>query len=191
MEDSSLHVGPLGWVLFIAVILGLLVLDLVVLNRKAHKTTVKEALVFSAIWISLALLFAWGIWEKAGAKPASQFLAGYMLELSLSVDNLFVFLLIFAAYKVPEKFLHKVLFWGILGAIVLRMIFIGLGAALISKFGWVLYLFGAFLIFTGAKLLFHDGESDGHASEGVLVKGLRKVMLMSPPSTLISPAVVA
>jgi tellurite resistance protein TerC len=165
-----LQVGWGAWVLFIAGILGLLTLDLVVLNKKAHKTSVREALVFSAIWVTLALLFAWGIFEKGGSKVASQFLAGYMLELSLSVDNLFVFLLIFAAYKVPEKYLHKVLFWGILGAIVLRMVFIGLGAALVSKFEWVLYVFGAFLIFTGIKLLFHKGDEEGDVSDSALVR---------------------
>jgi tellurite resistance protein TerC len=166
---EGLQVGWVAWVLFVAGILGLLTLDLVVLNKKAHKTSVKEALVFSAIWVTLALLFAWGILEKGGPKAASQFLAGYMLELSLSVDNLFVFLLIFAAYKVPEKYLHKVLFWGILGAIVLRMLFIGLGAALVSRFEWVLYLFGAFLIFTGIKLLFHE-DGDGDVSDSALVR---------------------
>jgi tellurite resistance protein TerC len=176
---ESLQVGWGAWVLFIAGILGLLTLDLVVLNKKAHKTSVKEALVFSAIWVTLALLFAWGILEKGGPKAASQFLAGYMLELSLSVDNLFVFLLIFAAYKVPEKYLHKVLFWGILGAIVLRMVFIGLGAALVTKFEWVLYLFGAFLIFTGIKLLFHEGEEEGDISDSVLVRLVRRFVPMT------------
>jgi tellurite resistance protein TerC len=175
MPVSSVEVGAAGWILFIAFILGLLVLDLLVLNRKAHKTTVKEALVFSAIWVTLALLFAWGVWQKAGPTVASQFLAGYMLELSLSVDNLFVFLLIFAAFKVPEKYLHKVLFWGILGAIILRMVFIGLGAALVSNFAWVLYVFGAFLVFTGIKLMFHDGE-EGDASQGPVVNLVKKVI---------------
>src|SRR6187431_395754 len=103
-----MHVSPLAWVGFIAFVLAMLALDLFVLNRKAHKTSVKEALVFSAIWVLLAMLFAWIVWQRGGPKVASQFLAGYMLELSLSVDNLFVFLLIFSAYKVPEKYLHKV-----------------------------------------------------------------------------------
>ena len=166
-----MQVGLLGWVIFIAVIIGLLCVDLFLLNRKAHKVSVKEAVVFSGIWVLLALLFAWGVQQKAGTTVASQFLAGYMLELSLSVDNLFVFLLIFSAYKVPEKFLHKVLFWGILGAIVLRMVFISLGAALVANFHWVLYLFGAFLLFTGIKLLFHKGE-EGH-EENALIRWVR------------------
>jgi tellurite resistance protein TerC len=156
----------------------MLCLDLFVLNRNAHKTTVKEAIVFSGMWITLALLFAWGIWQRGGEQGsvlASQFLTGYVLELSLSVDNLFVFLLIFAAYKVPEKLLHKALFWGILGAIVLRMVFIGLGAALVSRFAWVLYVFGAFLLFTGVRLLFHQEEGEEGAREGWLVRQLRKL----------------
>jgi tellurite resistance protein TerC len=173
-----MEVGVLGWALFILFILGMLGLDLFVLNRRAHKTTVKEAIVFSAVWVTLALLFAWGLWQhggEQGAVLASQFLTGYVLELSLSVDNLFVFLLIFAAYKVPERLLHKALFWGILGAIVLRMAFIGVGAALISRFAWVLYVFGAFLLFTGVRLLFHQDEGEAGAREGWLVRQLRRV----------------
>jgi tellurite resistance protein TerC len=172
-----MQVGPLGWTLFVAFILALLALDLFVLNRQAHKTTIKEALVLSAVWITLALLFAWGLWQKAdnGAAVASQFLAGYLLELSLSVDNLFVFLLIFAAYKVPEKFLHKALVWGVLGAILLRMAFIGLGAALVERFAWVLYFFGAFLLFTGIRLLFHQEEGEPGAKESWLVRQVRKL----------------
>ena len=175
MSDEILQVGWAGWALFIAAILGLLVLDLVVFNRKARKTGVKEALFFSAVWISLAMVFAGGLYQKTGPLPASQFLAGYLLELSLSVDNLFVFLLIFAAYKVPDQFLRKTLFWGILGAIVLRMAFIGLGAVLVARFAWVLYVFGAFLIFTGIKLLFHkEGVDD--VADSALVKFLHKVL---------------
>jgi tellurite resistance protein TerC len=170
--SDTLQAGWGAWGLFVAAILGLLVLDLVLLNRKARKISVQEALLFSGIWVLLALLFAWGVFEKAGPKPASQFLAGYLLELSLSVDNLFVFLLLFSAYQVPYRFLHKVLFWGILGAIVLRMIFIGVGSALVERFEWILYLFGAFLIFTGARLLFHEEKHD--VSKSLLVRALHR-----------------
>jgi tellurite resistance protein TerC len=173
-----MDVGFLGWALFIAFILGVLCLDLFVLNRAARKTTVREAIVFSGVWVTLALLFAWGVWQQGGEQGgalASQFLTGYVLELSLSVDNLFVFLLIFAAYKVPERLLHKALFWGILGAIVLRMAFIGVGAALVSRFAWVLYLFGAFLLFTGLRLFFHREEGEAGAREGWLVRQVRRL----------------
>ena len=180
MLENDLQVGVQGWAFFLLAILGLLALDLVVLNRNAHKTTVREALFFSAIWISLALAFAGGLWVKAGPAPATQFLSGYLLELSLSVDNLFVFLLIFAAYKVPDQFLRKVLFWGILGAIVLRMLFIGLGAVAIAKAAWLLIVFGVFLVFTGFKLLLHKaGDSSKHTKEGLLVRVLRSFMPVS------------
>lgn len=169
-----MHVGPLGWALFILFILAMLSVDLLLLNRDAHRSSVKEALFFSAFWVLLALLFAGGLWQRAGGQVATQFLTGYVLELSLSVDNLFVFLLIFAAYKVPQKFLHKVLFWGILGAIVLRMAFIGLGAALVANFAWVLYVFGAFLLFTGLRLLFHGDEEGSASTEGWLVRLVRR-----------------
>lgn len=176
MDASALQVGAWGWALFLAFIIGLLVLDLVVFNRQAHKTTVREALLFSAFWIALALCFAGVLYRKAGPAPATQFLSGYLLELSLSVDNLFVFLLIFAAYRVPPKYLRKVLFWGILGAIVLRMAFIGLGAVMIEKAHWVLYLFGIFLVFTGIKLLVHDDDGSQHAAEGALVRGFKRLV---------------
>ena len=174
--DIQLQVGPWGWAAFIGCILALLMLDLFLLNRRAHKVSVKEAVVFSAIWILLALLFGWGLLQKAGPTVASQFYSGYLLELSLSVDNLFVFLLIFEAYRVPERYLHKVLFWGILGAIVLRMAFIGLGAALVVRFAWILYVFGAFLLFTGIKLLFHKGKAGKDPRESWLVRSLHRLL---------------
>ena len=176
-----MQIGFWGWASFLLFILAMLTLDLFVFNRKAHKVSLREAVAFSLMWIVMALLFAWGLWQKApdGDKVASQFLAGYLIELSLSVDNLFVFLLIFQAYKVPEKYLHKVLFWGILGAIVLRFVFIAAGSALVSRFHWVLYLFGAFLLLTGVKLLLNKGEEGHAAGDNWLTRAFRKVFPMT------------
>src|SRR5918912_1111053 len=128
-----------AWAGFGLFILFMLALDLGVLNRKAHVVTYREAAVWSAVWVALA----------SGV-------AGYLIELSLSVDNLFVFLLIFSYFKVPAKFQHRVLFWGVLGALVMRITMIGLGAALINSFHWIIYIFGAFLVYTGIKMFRHE-----------------------------------
>jgi tellurite resistance protein TerC len=139
----------------------MLALDLGVFHRKAHVIKVKEALVLSTFWIALALLFNVGIYFVWGKQRALEFFAGYLIEKSLSVDNLFVFLLIFNYFKVPHLYQHKALFWGILGAIVLRGAFIAAGVTLVQKFHWLLYFFGAFLIYTGIKLAFEkDKEMD-------------------------------
>src|SRR6185503_11026431 len=142
------------WVGFLVLILAVLVIDLFLGGKKAHKVEMKEALAWSGLWIGLALIFGIGLmfWDKAGPGVASKFAAGYVLELALSVDNLFVFLVIFAYYKVPEKNHHKVLLWGILGAMILRAVFIGVGAAAVARWHWILYVFGAFLVYTGVKL---------------------------------------
>lgn len=140
------------WIFFITFVLAILSLDLGVFHRKSHEVKLKEALVWSAVWIALALLFNLGIYFWRGKIIALEFLTGYLLEKSLSVDNIFVFLLIFTYFRVPAQYQHKVLFWGILGALVLRAIFIVLGITLIQKFHWIIYLFGAFLVFTGVKM---------------------------------------
>jgi TerC family integral membrane protein len=141
------------WIGFIAFVLAMLGLDLGVFNRKAHEVRVREALVWTAVWISLALLFNLGVYVWFGPERALEFLSGYVIEKALSVDNLFVFIVVFSVFAVPAKLQHRVLFWGILGALVMRAIFIVLGAALLQKFHWVGYLFGVFLIFTGVKLM--------------------------------------
>jgi tellurite resistance protein TerC len=174
VPEAVLQVGLGGWLCFIALILGLLALDLLVFNRQARQTSIREALVLSGLWLGLALGFAGGLYAKAGAAPAAQFLSGYLLELSLSVDNLFVFLLIFSAYRVPPKHLRKALFWGVLGAIVLRLAFISVGAALISRYEWILAVFGAFLLFTGVKLCFE--RDHGRSADSPLARGLRRVL---------------
>ena len=152
---------PVLWIGFTVFVLGMLALDLGVFHRDAHQLRVREALVWTAVWISLALLFNLGVYFWFGSQRALEFLTGYVIEKALSVDNIFVFLVIFSAFSVPPKFQHLALFWGVLGALVTRAIFIVLGAALLHRFHWVAYLFGAFLVFTGVKLLMQKGgEAD-------------------------------
>ncbi len=143
-----------AWILFNLFILCMLALDLGVFHRQKHVVSMREAAIWSCIWVALSLLFALGVYYRSGSEASLNFLAGYLIELSLSVDNLFVFLLIFSYFKVPENYLHKVLFWGIVGAIAMRALFIFCGIALIAYFHWMFYLFGAFLVFTAIKLAF-------------------------------------
>ncbi|MFN8010281.1 MAG: TerC family protein [Holophagaceae bacterium] len=150
--------SPWMWGGFIAFVLAMLALDLGVFHRTAHRVTVKEAAIWSVVWVALALAFNAGIWQLHGPERGLEFLTGYLIEKALSVDNIFVFVLIFGAFSVPEAYQHRVLFWGILGALVMRAIFVGLGAALLAKFHWILYLFGAFLLVTGIKMLVVRGE---------------------------------
>ena len=152
---------PWMWTGFLAFVLAMLALDLGVFHRQAHKVSVKEAAVWSVVWVACALAFNALLWQGFGAQKGMEFLTGYLIEKALSVDNIFVFVLIFGAFSVPEAYQHRVLFWGILGALVMRAIFVGLGAALLAQFHWVLYLFGAFLLITGVKmLLLRDAEFD-------------------------------
>lgn len=141
------------WVGFLAFVLGMLALDLGVFHRRPHAVSMKEAAVWSAIWVALALAFNGLLWAAFGAEPGMAFLTGYLIEKALSVDNIFVFVLIFGAFSVPAAYQHRVLFWGILGALLMRAVFVGLGSALIASFHWVIYLFGAFLLATGFKML--------------------------------------
>lgn len=136
----------------------MLAIDLGIFNRKSHEITYKEALLWSGIWISISLLFNIGIFNVLGHQKGMEFLTGYLLEKSLSVDNIFVFVLLFSFFNVPNKYQHKVLFYGIVGALIMRGVLIALGAALIMKFHWVLLLFGAFLIFSGIRMAIHKEE---------------------------------
>jgi len=146
------EITPLHWILFNSVILILLLLDLGVFHKKAEAVSVKSALYWSGFWILLALLFNLFIWKWLGAETGLQFLTGYLIEKSLSVDNIFVFIMVFSYFAVPPAYQHKVLFWGILGALVMRFILILAGSALITEFHWIIYVFGAFLIFTGIRM---------------------------------------
>jgi integral membrane protein, TerC family len=144
------------WIGFHVFIFLMLALDLGVFNRKEHDVPVKEALIWSIVWITLALLFNLFVFFKFGRTPALEFLTGYVIEYSLSVDNIFVFILIFTFFAVPAIYQHKVLFWGILGALIMRGIFIFAGVALITRFTWIVIIFGGFLVFTGIKMLFQQ-----------------------------------
>jgi len=146
------------WTGFIVFVFFMLALDLGVFHRKSHEVKISEALIWSAVWISLALIFNYGIFIFMGKEKAIEFLTGYVIEKSLSIDNLFVFIMVFTYFNVEPKYQHKILFWGILGALIMRAIFIFAGVALISMFHWIIYVFGGFLIFTGIKMLFHKDE---------------------------------
>ena len=154
MSDNTLL-----WVIFNLSVIILLVLDLGVFHRKAKVVSIKEALIGSFCWVLLALAFNLLIFFWRGPTAALEFLTGYLIEESLSVDNLFVFLLIFSYFRVPTHYQYRVLFWGILGAVVMRAIFIFAGVSLIQRFHWIIYLFGAFLIFTGIKMASHKDEN--------------------------------
>jgi tellurite resistance protein TerC len=167
------------WVVFNIFVLGILAVDLLVLHRKAHAVSLREALAWSCVWVSLALLFGIGIYFFRGGEKALEFLTGYVIEWSLSVDNLFVFLVIFSYFAVPSMYQHRVLFWGILGALVLRAIFIATGAALLANFHWMIYVFGGFLIFTGIKLLF-VGEEKIEPEKNPAVRLVRRFINVTP-----------
>jgi tellurite resistance protein TerC len=167
-----------AWVGFAVFILLMLALDLGVLNRKAHAVTYREAATWSAVWVTLAMIFAALVFWREGSKTGFEFLTGYIIELSLSVDNLFVFLLLFSYFKVPAKYQHRVLFWGVMGALVMRMTMIALGAALIERFHWIIYVFGAFLIYTGIKMM-KQGETEVHPEDNPVVKFVSRFVPMT------------
>jgi tellurite resistance protein TerC len=171
MQETSLWL----WVGFNAFILAMLALDLGVFHRKAHEVSVREATVWSAIWIALAMAFNVLVYFTRGAEQGIQFFTGYLIEKSLSVDNIFVMALIFGFFAVPKIHQHRVLFWGILGALVMRAAFIGAGAALLERFHWILYVFGAFLLFTGFKMAFHRNE-EIHPEHNPVLKLVRRLM---------------
>ncbi|UFH34637.1 TerC family protein [Flavobacterium acetivorans] len=163
------------WICFLGFVLTMLALDLGVFHRKSHEVKIKEALIWSAVWISLALIFNYGVYVFMGKEKAIEFLTAYVIEKSLSIDNLFVFIMLFTYFNVDRKYQHKILFWGILGALVMRAIFIFAGVALISKFHWIIYVFGAILIYTGFKMLFHKDE-EIQADKNPLVRLFKKFL---------------
>jgi tellurite resistance protein TerC len=167
--------SPALWVGFTLFVLAMLALDLGVFNRRAHVVRTGEALVWTMVWIGLALLFGVGVYVWSGADHALEFLTGYLIEKALSVDNLFVFLVLFSFFGVPEKLQHRVLYWGILGALVTRAIFIVVGSALLQRFHWVMYIFGGFLVITGAKLLLQR-KGEVHPERNLLFRVLRRLI---------------
>lgn len=173
----SLATSTIAWVGFCTFVLVMLAIDLGVFNRKPHEISYKNAAIWSAVWITLALVFAgllfgplgWELFGPARHQKALEFLTGYLIELSLSVDNLFVFLLLFSYFKVPPKYQHRVLYWGVLGALVMRVTMILAGTALIYRFHWIIYIFGAFLIYTGIQML-RGGERDTEPEQNPIVR---------------------
>ena len=163
------------WVGFNLFVLAMLALDLGVFHRKAHVVSFQEAMGWTVAWVTLAALFNIGIWHFAGAEKALEFTTGYVIEYSLSVDNIFVFALLFSYFAVPAAYQHRVLFWGILGALVLRALMIVAGTVLITKFAWIIYVFGAFLILTGIKMIVKR-EEEIHPERNPVVKWFKKLM---------------
>ncbi len=168
--DTTILLG----VAFTAFIVGALALDLGVFHRKAHVVGAREALGWTIVWVTLAVLFGFAVALVRGGETAVDYFTGYVIEYSLSVDNVFVFTLIFTAFAVPREYQHRVLFWGVVGALVMRMIMIVAGASLIAQYHWVLYAFGAFLVFTGIRMLIARGEVEAHPENNVLVRFARR-----------------
>ena len=162
------------WIGFNAFVLAMLAVDLGVFHRKAHEVSLREATAWSIVWVTLAMVFNGWIWYAWGKGPALEFLTGYLIEKSLSVDNIFVFVMLFSYFAVPRQYQHRVLFWGILGALLMRGVFIGVGAYVLEQFHWVLYLFGAILILTGIKMMMRQ-ESHSPENNPVL-KWMRRVL---------------
>ena len=173
MEVISMPVW--AWVLFYVLVLVMLVIDLKSFGRKGqHEVSVSEALKMTVVWIGVSLVFCGGIWLYEGDEKAMEFLAGYLIEKSLSMDNLFVFLMLFSFFGVQRKYQHEVLFWGIFGALVLRSIFIFAGTAIINQFEWILGVFGVFLIYTGIKMFGHQDDENVDPSKNIFVKLFKK-----------------
>jgi len=161
------------WLAFATIVLVMLALDLGVFHRKAHVVRLREALVWSTLWIVLSLLFNLGIYAQLGSQAALDFFTAYVIERTLSIDNIFVFLLIFSYFSVPPQFQHRVLFWGIVVALLMRALFIGAGLALIAKFEWILYVFGVFLVYTGIKMAVRN-EGEIHPERNPVLRLFRR-----------------
>lgn len=152
----------------------MLIVDLAVFHRKEHEVSIREALIWTGVWITLAVIFGLGVYYYMGPQTALDYYTGYLIEKSLSVDNIFVFLLVFSYFKVPAQYQHKVLFWGIFGALVMRFLFIFVGVALLEQFEWIIYVFGIFLIFTGIKLAL-EKDKEVHPERNPVLKLMRKI----------------
>ena len=164
---------PMAWVVFGAIVLVMLALDLGVFHRKAHVIGTREAAIWSAVWIGVALLFNLGIYFHSGSDRALEFFQAWLIEKALSVDNLFVFLVAFSYFAVPAQLQHRVLFWGIIGALITRGLFIAIGAALLANFHFVMYIFGAFLIFTAVRLM-RGGDEEPHPEKNPVLRLFRR-----------------
>jgi tellurite resistance protein TerC len=176
---ETLSIGtPTLWIGFIAFVLAMLAIDLGIFNRKDHVVGFREAFAWSGVWVALALVFSAIVWFNFGAQRGIEFLTGYLIEKSLSIDNIFVFVVIFSTLGIPSLYQHRVLYWGIVSALVLRAVMVVGGAAMLAKFHWLIYVFGAFLIITGIKLFIQRGKSE-NPEEGWVMRLARRVI----PST--------
>lgn len=173
--DQNLLIG-----VFVVVIVLFLIIDLGVLNKKVHAVTFKESLGWTAFWVLVATSFGFGIRHYLGHEKAFTYAAAYMIEMSLSVDNLFVFLLVFSSFRIPRELQHRVLFWGIIGAIVLRAICIGAGVVALNSFGWLVYIFGAILIISGVKTAYKQEDEDASMEDGYIVRMVKKFIAVTP-----------
>jgi tellurite resistance protein TerC len=168
------------WIGFNLFVLTMLALDLFVFHRGSHAVSMREAALTSTLWISLGLIFNVIVYFWRGSGQALEFFTGYIIEYSLSVDNIFVFVLLFTFFRVPAAYQHRVLFWGVIGALVMRGIMIALGAALLEQFEWIIYVFGAFLVFTGLRMAFSGGEEEVHPENNPLLKIARRIIPVTP-----------
>ncbi|MCA9100687.1 MAG: TerC family protein [Planctomycetales bacterium] len=171
----SVEVSLWHWISFCSAVLCLLVFDLAVVHRGSRETTLRQAALWTVVWTSLALAFNALVWWWQGRVHALEFFTGYLIEWSLSMDNVFVFAVVFGFFQVPKKYQYRVLFWGILGAIVMRLTFVLAGAELLRRFEWLMYVFGGFLVFTAIKLAFHSGD-DVHPDRNIILRLARKVL---------------
>jgi tellurite resistance protein TerC len=176
---ASFEVAPWIWVAFLAFVTALLMIDLLVVHRKPHAPTTKEAAIESAVWIAIGLAFTGAMFAWQGGQAATEYISGYLIEKSLSVDNVFVWALIMSYFGVPRKYQFRVLFWGIFGALVLRFIFIFAGVALLERFDWMLFVFGGFLLVTAVRMMRHGDDEDVHPENNPVLKVVRRVI----PST--------
>src|SRR5512147_283225 len=171
--------SPLLWAGFVAFVLAMLAIDLGVFHKNAHEVSLKEAGAWSAVWVVLAVVFNVAVYQWFGAERALEFTTGYLIEKALAVDNIFVFVVIFSTFAVPAVYQHRVLFWGVLGALVMRAAFILAGGAFLQRFHWAIYVFGALLAVTGVKLLFQRGQ-EMHPENNPLVRWFQKIVPMTP-----------
>ncbi len=173
-------VSPIFWIVFAVVVLSMIAIDLGIFTRKSHTVSFREALTWTGVWATLATCFGIWIWNSQGQTKGLEFFNGYLIELSLSADNVFIFALIFRNFGVPPQYQHKVLIWGVLSALVMRFILIAIGVQLINQFQWILYLFGAFLVYTGVKMLWSRSEEEEDPSNNPVVRYARRVLPLTP-----------
>lgn len=173
-------VSPIFWIVFAVVVLGMIAIDLGIFTRKSHTVSFREALTWTGVWATLATCFGIWIWNSQGQTKGLEFFNGYLIELSLSADNVFIFALIFRNFGVPPQYQHKVLIWGVLSALVMRFILIGIGVQLINQFHWILYIFGAFLLYTGVKMLWSRSDEEEDPSDNPVVRYARRVLPLTP-----------